>query len=253
MAASLHFDDTGGVLEEWGDEEYFDPSTLSETFGTIPASFFDAGFALMDPVENAVSKYARLADNADDEEFVENFARMERWLNEGIDMAGEAYRQYLEDVYQRDLFYRNDLHLDGEHADVENIDMPMLQILAEYDHLVPPPASRPFNDVVASDDTTVFEASTGHIGLSVSRTAHEELWPAVCEWFAERSIQSGEAYLQRVDGVGPKYAERLHEAGIEDLRELAVADPADLAARIGVGETRIEDWIEQAEALTESG
>ena len=248
MAASLHFEDTGGLLERWGDESYFSPAAIAETYGTIPAGFFDAGFALMDPVENTVSKYARLSDNLDDEEFVENFARMERWLADGIDMAGETYRQFLEEIYQDDALYRNELYLGGEHVDLGAIEMPILQILAEYDHLVPPEASRSFNDVVPSEDTQVLEAATGHIGLSVSRTAHVELWPGVCVWFAQRSGASG-GDVERVDGIGPGYADRLAEAGIDDLEALAAADASDIAERIDVSASRIEDWQEQAERL----
>ncbi|MFC3476570.1 class III poly(R)-hydroxyalkanoic acid synthase subunit PhaC [Halobacterium litoreum] len=246
MAASLYFDETGGVLEEWGAEENFDPATLAETFGTIPATFFDAGFASMDPVENGVSKYIRLADNLEDEEFVENFARMERWLDDGIGMAGEVYREYLEDVYQDNKFAEGDLTIDGERVPLENLTMPMLQIVAEYDHLVPPTASRPFNDRVPSDDTEIMEVSAGHIGLSVGRTAHRELWPAVCEWFGARDGAANPGDLERVDGIGPRYAERLRDAGIENLAALAGADAGALAEQIDVAAGRIEDWMAQA-------
>ncbi|MFB6143345.1 MAG: alpha/beta fold hydrolase, partial [Halorientalis sp.] len=85
MAAGLYFEDTGGVLEDWGSEEYYDPEDVTEAFGNVPATMLDVGFALMDPVDNYVSKYVRLYDNLEDEDFVENFARMERWLSEGID------------------------------------------------------------------------------------------------------------------------------------------------------------------------
>jgi len=250
MAASLYFDDTGGVLEEWGSEENFDPAALAETFGTIPATFFDAGFASMDPVENGVSKYLRLADNVDDEEFVENFARMERWLDDGIGMPGEVYREYLEDVYQDNKFAEGELTIGGERVPVENLEMPLLQIVAEYDHLVPPTASRPFNDRVPSDDTEIMEVAAGHIGLSVGSTAHRELWPAVCEWFADRDGADDPRDLERVDGIGPRYAERLRDAGVDDLDALVAADPANIAERVDVPESRVEDWVTKARDLT---
>lgn len=244
MASSLCFEGEGGVLELWGSEDYYDPETVADTFGTVPAEFFDVGFALMDPVQNTITKYAYLYDNLEDEDFVENFARMERWLSDGIDMAGRTYQQFLETIYQDNKFYNNELYLDGKHVDIENIDMPVLQIVAEYDHLVPPGASTPFNDVISSDDTTVMSAKAGHIGLSVSSRAHEELWPNVCEWFIERSEQAVD--LEALDGIGPAYAERLREAGIPDTEALADADPNTVAEAIGVSATRVTDWIEQA-------
>ncbi len=195
MAAGLCFAGEGGVLELWGGEEYYDPEVVTETFDNVPADFLDVGFALMDPVANNVTKYVRFFDNMDDEDFVENFARMERWLDEGIDVAGAAYEEFIADIYQQNKLYRNELELNGHTIDLGDIDMPVLQIVAEYDHLIPPGASKPFNEAVAADDTTVLEFATGHIGMSVSSRSHAELWPDVCEWFEERS--NGEA--DRVD------------------------------------------------------
>ncbi|MDJ1431550.1 class III poly(R)-hydroxyalkanoic acid synthase subunit PhaC [Halostagnicola sp. A-GB9-2] len=187
MASGLCFAGDGGVLELWGAEDYYDPDRVTNTYGNVPAEFLDVGFALMDPVANNVTKYVRFYDNMDDEDFVENFARMERWLSEGIDVAGATYEEFITDIYQENKLMANELVLGGERVDLENIEMPVLQIVAEYDHLIPPNASKPFNDAIASEDTEILEFPTGHIGMSVSSRSHDELWPQVCEWFEERS------------------------------------------------------------------
>ena len=278
MAAGLCFDDTGGVLELWGDEEFFSPDELRATYGNAPAEMLDVGFALMDPVSNYVSKYVRLYDNLDNDDFVENFGRMERWLSEGIDVAGATFAQFVEDIYQENKLYTNDLHLGGEHVDLGNIDMPVLQITGEYDHLIPSETSKPFNDVIASDDTAIIEYPTGHIGLSVSGSSHENVWPQVCEWFEERSqldadaaeieiegasemtdgnaTVSGdderdaeiddESSLETISGIGDTYAARLRESGIETTTDLAAADAATVADVAEVSESRAAEWIEDA-------
>ena len=262
MAAGLCFDGTGGILEMWGDEEYFSPGAIVDTFGNVPGEFLDVGFALMDPVQNYVTKYGTLYDNIDDEDFVENFARMERWLDDSIDVAGVAYRQFLEDIYQDNKLHRNELEVNGERIDLGDITMPVLQVIGEYDHLIPPEASKPFNEKVASDDAEIMEYSTGHIGLSVSSSTHEDLWPAVADWFAERSVVESEdadsteeegagdddagTDLRELDGIGPAYAERLRGAGVDSIEALTDADPADLAAAAGVDEKRIRGWIAAA-------
>lgn len=291
MAAGLCFDHTGGVLEEWGSDEYYEPSDVTDTYGNVPADMLDVGFALMDPVENYVSKYIRLAENLENEGFVENFGRMEKWLGDGIDVAGEAYVQFLEDVYQGNKLYKNELELNGKHVDLNEIDMPVLQLMGEYDHLIPPEASKPFNDVIASDDTTTIEFSTGHIGLSVSSSTHADLWPEVAKWYSERNetgevdieVESPDAEseaggpdseqseisdaveesdendvdvdatgdtddasgVETVDGIGPTYADRLREAGVETVDDLVEYDAAELADIAQTSESRAQDWLDQ--------
>ncbi len=285
MAAGLCFDDTGGVLELWGDDEYYDPRDVVNAYGNVPSEMLDVGFALMDPVANYVSKYVRLYDNFENDEFVENFARMERWLDEGIDLAGETYVQFLEEIYQENRLYENELYIGDRHVDVTEIQVPLLQIVGEYDHLIPPETSKPFNDVVGSEDTEIVEYPTGHIGLSVSRSSHRDVWPRVAEWFIERSTDNPE-HLEAVEaaveaatdqivietidvevesdgesdrtggdesdlrsaivGIGPTYVERLADAGIDSVAELASADAETVAAAADVGASRAKDWIEQA-------
>jgi polyhydroxyalkanoate synthase subunit PhaC len=250
MAAGLCFDGDGGVLEQWGDEEYYSPAALTETGGNVPSEFLDVGFALMDPVDNFVTKYVRLFDNIENDEMVENFARMERWIGDGIDVAGATYRQFIEDIYQDNKLAENELYLGDEHVDLNNIEMPVLQIVGEYDHLIPPGASKPFNDAVASDDTSVIEFPTGHIGLSVSSSSHTKLWPEVSEWYAERSVN--QANLEDVPGIGSAYAGRLRDLGIDSLTTLANADVNRLAEETDISETTARKWIDGAAQIETS-
>lgn len=55
-----------------------------------------------------------------------------------------------------------------------------------------------------------------------------------------------EADLEDIKGIGPTYAQRLREAGIEDVAALAEADAADLSERADVAESRVQNWIDRA-------
>ncbi|MFC7131595.1 MULTISPECIES: class III poly(R)-hydroxyalkanoic acid synthase subunit PhaC [Salinibaculum] len=228
LATGLYFDDTGGVLEEWGDADYYDPRSVTAAYGNVPGEFLDVGFALMDPVSNYLSKYVRLAERLENEDFVENFARMETWLGDSVDVAGTVYAEFLEDVYQRNALYENELTVDGEAVDVQNIDMPLLQIVGTYDHLVPPAASTPFNDVVGSDDVTTIEYPTGHVGLAMSRSTHSDVWPEVAEWFLDQTPHPGLADVI-AEGV-----ERI--LGVDIETDVTVGDAGEVEIAIATGE-----------------
>jgi len=189
LAAGLDFEADAGILMRWGAERFFDETEVAGAFGTVPAGFLDAGFVALEPIDNTVGKYATLYDRFEDPDFVELFARVERWLRDGVDLPGATYAEFVNDLYQHNQLAANEMVLDGAGlpVDLANVTMPVLQVVGSNDHLVPPATSVPFNDRIPSEDTDVFELDSGHVGLAMSSKAHEELWPRVCEWVADRS------------------------------------------------------------------
>jgi len=62
------------------------------------------------------------------------------------------------------------------------------------------------------------------------------------------AVEGSSDPVTELNGIGPAYAERLHGLDIETVGELAVADAADIADQTDLGEKRVADWIDQAEA-----
>jgi len=54
--------------------------------------------------------------------------------------------------------------------------------------------------------------------------------------------------VESISGIGPAYGERLADAGVETVGDLAAADADALAEETDIGAGRIVDWIERAEA-----
>jgi DNA topoisomerase-1 len=74
-----------------------------------------------------------------------------------------------------------------------------------------------------------------------------ELGCPICNYqeYQERQRQQG---LEALDGVGPKTAEKLEAAGVEDVGDLADADPEGVADEVsGVSADKIRDWQAQAD------
>lgn len=55
-----------------------------------------------------------------------------------------------------------------------------------------------------------------------------------------------DAELEDIKGIGPTYAERLRDAGVDDVGALAESDAAALAEETDIAESRVENWVEQA-------
>ena len=66
------------------------------------------------------------------------------------------------------------------------VEMPILNIFAEQDHLVPPDASRALAGLVGSQDYTELSFQGGHIGIYVSSRAQREVPAAIHRWLLER-------------------------------------------------------------------
>ncbi|MDD2532639.1 MAG: DNA repair and recombination protein RadA [Candidatus Methanomethylophilaceae archaeon] len=59
--------------------------------------------------------------------------------------------------------------------------------------------------------------------------------------------------LEDIPGVGPAIAEKLREAGYDDLMAIAVASPADLAEKCEIGDKKAADIIEGAKVCADIG
>lgn len=65
----------------------------------------------------------------------------------------------------------------------------------------------------------------------------------------EHGLHGDAAYLTLVPGCGGKLARRLFDAGIQDLEDLCIQDPTDLARLPGIGIRRAQAWIAAADSL----
>jgi len=185
MVAPIDFDTDDGLLHVWARDLPID--NMVDTLGVIPGDIMNVGFVMLKPFQLMLDKYMGLIENCDKKEVVENFVRMEKWIFDSPGQAGEAIRQFVNDLYKNNLLIKNKLKIGEQPVDLRRINMPLLNIFAEQDHLVPPSASKPLNDAVSSKDKSFFSLRGGHIGIYVSSQSQTELAPAVAEWITLRS------------------------------------------------------------------
>ena len=184
MVTPVDFHTDDNLLAKWA--RRLDVDRLVDALGNVPGELLNAAFVALMPLRLTAGKYAALADIAGDRGALENFLRMERWIQDSPDQAGTAFRQFVQGFFQENRLVRGGLEIDGRAVDPRRIACPVLNIFAARDHLVPPSASRPLGGLVASADYTTFEFDGGHIGIYVSRSAQELVPRTIAQWLEVR-------------------------------------------------------------------
>lgn len=180
----VDFSTNDGLLFRWSKDMDFD-KLVDANHGLIPGEFLNQGFDMLKPMMK-VQKQQALANSLEDKDKLMNFLRMERWISESPDQAGECFRQFMKDLYQGNKLVKGELEVGGKKVNLKNLTCPLLNIYATEDHLVPPAATIPLNDLVGSSDKELYSFKGGHIGVFVGGKSQKELAPAVAEWLKKR-------------------------------------------------------------------
>jgi polyhydroxyalkanoate synthase subunit PhaC len=184
LVTPIDFSVNDGLLFRWSKDMDFD--ALVEGYdGLIPGEFLNVGFELLKPMMK-LNKNTGLINSLDDKDKLLNFLRMEKWIADSPDQAGECFRQFMKDLYQGNKLIKGKLVIGGRKVDLKNISMPLLNIYATEDHLVPPSATIPLNDYVGTKDKELYKFQGGHIGVFVGGKSQKELAPAVFNWLKKR-------------------------------------------------------------------
>ncbi|MDY0161744.1 class III poly(R)-hydroxyalkanoic acid synthase subunit PhaC [Desulfobotulus sp.] len=187
------FDHDKGLLHVWMRD--LDADSILKNYGNMPGDLMNFGFLLLNPARLMIDKYRSFLQNLGDKAFVENFVRMERWIYDSPDVPGETFRQFIEDLYKKNLLIQNKMQVGPHLVNLQNVTMPVLNIYARFDHLVPPAASEQITSRVASKDTKDLCLDTGHIGIYVSSKYQNEFVPTISRWLLERDAPAETASL----------------------------------------------------------
>jgi len=180
----IDFSTNDGLLFRWSRDMDFD-KLVEGNNGLIPGGFLNQGFDMLKPMMKAQKQQA-LTNSMEDKDKLMNFLRMEKWISESPNQAGECFRQFMKDLYQQNKLVKGELEVGGKKVNLKNLTAPLLNIFATEDHLVPPAATKPLNDLVGSTDKELYSFKGGHIGVFVGGKSQKELSPAVTEWLKKR-------------------------------------------------------------------
>ncbi|MEJ8853981.1 class III poly(R)-hydroxyalkanoic acid synthase subunit PhaC [Variovorax robiniae] len=164
-----------------------DIDLMVETTGVAPGASVGLSFLMMSPVLNMTKYTTELVDILDDEDKMLGFLHMERWIADRPGHPGEVLRQWFKDLYQENKLIRGELMLGGRRVDMNNIRMPVLNVYAQDDVVVPTCCSSDMGDEFGTDDYSELSVPGGHIGTFVGGKAQKVLAPSIAKWLKERN------------------------------------------------------------------
>jgi polyhydroxyalkanoate synthase len=219
LVAPIDFSTNEGLLFNWS--KHLNIDALVDSYRIIPGDFLNGGFLMLMPFNLNIRKYVDMLDVMEDKEKLLNFLRMEKWIFDSPGQVGECMRQFIKDCYQENKLVKGELKVGDHVVNLGNITMPLLNIFASADHLVPPASTKPLNDLVGTDDKTLYEFKGGHIGVFVGGKSQKELAPAISKWLHERDNAPVHT------GVEAEVAESVsNETALETVQETVPKRPS---------------------------
>jgi polyhydroxyalkanoate synthase subunit PhaC len=162
---------------------------LARVYGNVPAWWMRAG--LNARVSDPHSVPAYLATELGEPELAAASATSDAvalqrafaaWLESDVPFAGRMFRDVMGEAYGERLFATSRLMVGGQGVVLANVGCPVLNVCAEHDKLVPARESITFIRHLGTREASNLVFDCGHLGLMLSRAAHDSLWPHVSQW-----------------------------------------------------------------------
>jgi polyhydroxyalkanoate synthase len=163
-----------------------DIDRLIEAYGNLPGEFMGSVFSMMTPMRTLMKYNLDMLEVMDDEKKFLNFLRMEKWIADRPHHPGEAAKQWLKELYQDNKLIKNAFTINGRQVNLRNITMPVLNVYAKDDHIIPPATSQALGAKVGTRDYTELALPGGHVGVFVGGKSQSLLGAGIAKWLAER-------------------------------------------------------------------
>ncbi len=163
-----------------------DIDRMIDAHGNLPGEFMGSVFSMMTPMRTLMKYNLDMLEVMDDEKKFLNFLRMEKWIADRPHHPGEAAKQWLKDLYQENKLIRNEFELGGRKVDLGKITMPVLNVFAQDDHIIPPATSQALGAQVGTKDYTELPLPGGHVGVFVGGKSQALLGSGIAKWLAAR-------------------------------------------------------------------
>jgi polyhydroxyalkanoate synthase len=185
MATPVDFSEMQGITALVKDGR-LDADDLVDETGNVPPEAVESAFRLLKPTAE-VAQYATLWENLWNDEYMEGYQAMGQWVRDHVPFPGATARQTICDLVRDNALMDGTLVLGDEPVDLAAIRMPVLNVVAERDHIVPIRAAEPVPGLVGTPDAEELRLHAGHVGLVAGRAAAKVTLPGIAGWIKDHS------------------------------------------------------------------
>ena len=181
MATPVDYDKMGLFTELFGPGGRLNLADMIDGTGNVPGTASRDVFRLLKPTSQ-ISARVTLLEKMWDDEFLNGYQAMGQWSRDHVPFAGAAFRQTVHLLFRRNGLVNGNLFLGGRRVNPGRIEVPVLLVVAEKDHIVPLDAALAGADIVGSEDVEIARLPFGHVGLVMGRAAQAKTIPTIVDW-----------------------------------------------------------------------
>ncbi len=175
------------LFRAWANASHFDVDRLVDQLGNIPAEITLGAFDMLRPA-NRTAGVLNLWANMWNDDYVKSYRVFDRWAAETLPMPGGYFRQIVKQLLWDNALVEGRMEVGGRHIDLGTITVPILNIVAQHDHIVAREAAAPLMTLTGSTDVEEIVSKGGHVSVVAGPGAVKRLWPSIDAWLGRRSV-----------------------------------------------------------------
>jgi poly[(R)-3-hydroxyalkanoate] polymerase subunit PhaC len=152
---------------------------LAENF---PGKILNQFFISLRPIELLIKKYFNFIKNIDNQEKRQQFLKVEKWLNDVPDQAAYSFLELLTKFYQENQLILGRLYLANQKIDLNNLKIPIFNIMAKNDEIVPISSSKQLKKYIHPEYYYEKILKGGHISIYINKATTQYLAQTIISW-----------------------------------------------------------------------
>ncbi len=182
LASPFDWSDMGSQVKALQDGKIELRDLLDDT-GNLPASVVVESFKTRKPTSDLVN-YANLWQNLWNDQYVEGYQAIGRFLRDHIPVAGGVAQQMVDQWMRDNAFATDRLRLNGHSVSLADVRTPVLGVIAERDDIAPLASAGAISDILPNAKVDKLQIDAGHVSLFAGRQAVKVVMPQVFDWIA---------------------------------------------------------------------